>query len=74
MSTKTIPTTAAAPRTLGVPSFVVSTDMTAWPGADALRAYGTRVSHGVQLSVVDVPNPSRVRDAKQDRPPRGVPR
>jgi hypothetical protein len=79
---QTIPMTAAAQRTLGAPSFVVSQQMSAWPGTAAYRvgaagaAGATRAVHAVKLRL-DVPNPS-VRDSrvvtKQDRPPRGVPR
>jgi hypothetical protein len=79
---QTIPMTAAAQRTLGAPSFVVSQQMSAWPGTAAYRvgaagaAGATPAVHAVKLRL-DVPNPS-VRDSrvvtKQDRPPRGVPR
>ena len=74
-------TTTAAPRIYGVPSFVVSAEMSSWPDATSKhrapkhRAHGTL---GAQLLPIDVPNPTAVRDArvaaKQDRPPRGVPR
>jgi len=68
--------TAAALRTHGAPSFVVSPGMSAWSSAaSAHRALGT-VAQGLRLTV-DIPNPMVVRTrvaAKQDRPPRGVPR
>jgi hypothetical protein len=76
MNTNTTATTAAALRTYGVPSFVVSTGMSSWPTpASPHGAHGTL---GTQLLPIGVPNPTADRDArvaaKQDRPPRGVPR
>lgn len=69
-------TTAATLRTPGAPSFVVSAGMSNWLGFESThRAHGTAVQ-GLQLTV-DIPNPSVNRSrvaAKQDRPPRGVPR
>jgi hypothetical protein len=76
MTNYTTTSTAAALRTHGAPSFVVSAGMSTWSSAaPANRALGTAVQ-GLRLTV-DIPNPmvDRTRVAtKQDRPPRGVPR
>ena len=71
------PMTVAAPGVLGTPSLVVSALTPEWPAIATHRVHGTGVARGTQAAL-DVPNPMSDRvsrhAAKQDRPPRGVPR
>lgn len=76
MTNQMTTSTATAARTHGVPSSVVPTGISTWSGVQSVHGAFGAAPQGLRLTI-DIPNPmvDRARvAAKQDRPPRGVPR